>query len=481
MKKGWIIGISVIIVMGILAVAGIFAYRYFSPFLWERTYEPVAYTETSGDAGGPFRGFYRIYAYGASDSLKPDKEWIKKELNDNKDQTLVLCEVNLNAYRNGDISETGLKNIEDFLDIFIDSNKTLIVRFLYDWSGLDTIANEEPEDISIIKRHMEQIAPIINKRKAAILTHQGIFAGKYAEMHSSKYTSDKNVKQLFETLDGFCDDDIYLSVRTPRFYRLLTGIQNTVDLEKLSHDASKIYNRVALFNDGMLGSSNDVGTYGDGNFSENQGAVAVCREDEIGFQDSLCKYVPNGGEVIIDNKYNDMPAAAETLKNIHVSYLNSEYDTQVFEKWEKSSYEQYDSSYDYIQSHMGYRFLVKDSYVVTEAFSDQKEKFYVIISNTGFAPYYKNSSISLRLVGDNGIEKDITTDINPENISLTEDTVIEFEFDKRELLQGEYHLFIHLKDEGLGASIPLANAGYSNGEDFELGTYKVEGMKLFGK
>ena len=48
------------------------------------------------------------------------------------------------------------------------------------------------------------------------------------------------------------------------------------------------------------------------------------REEELAFQDVLCSSVPSGGEVIVDNPYNDLENAIADLKTMHVSYLNED-------------------------------------------------------------------------------------------------------------------------------------------------------------
>ena len=105
---------------------------------------------------------------------------------------------------------------------------------------------------------------------------------------------------------------------------------------------SSLASRLGLYNDGMLGSANDTGTYGDKaaadldtNYSD-----AWTREDELAFQNDLCLYVPNGGEVIIDNVYNDFDNAVKDLSQMHVSYLNSEYDSTVLNKWKEKQKDQ---------------------------------------------------------------------------------------------------------------------------------------------
>ncbi len=76
------------------------------------------------------------------------------------------------------------------------------------------------------------------------------------------------------------------------------------------------------FNDGMLGSVSDYGTYSDNTRQDAGDFSAWTREEELAFQDVLCSSVPSGGEVIVDNPYNDLENAIADLKTMHVSYLN---------------------------------------------------------------------------------------------------------------------------------------------------------------
>ena len=94
---------------------------------------------------------------------------------------------------------------------------------------------------------------------------------------------------------------------------------------------------------------------------------AWTREDELAFQNDLCRYVPNGGEVIIDNVYNDFDNAVKDLSQMHVSYLNSDYDSTVLNKWKETIVNGTDdvwngmSGYDYIKRHLGYRYVLDSS------------------------------------------------------------------------------------------------------------------------
>ena len=86
------------------------------------------------------------------------------------------------------------------------------------------------------------------------------------------------------------------------------------------------------------------------------------------FQEKLCSRVPNGGEVIIDNEYNDLECAIADLKTMHVTYLNQDYDAAVLEKWASSAVQTSDcfdgmEGLSYIERHLGYRLVLSDVFM----------------------------------------------------------------------------------------------------------------------
>lgn len=115
------------------------------------------------------------------------------------------------------------------------------------------------------------------------------------------------------------------------------------------------------------------------------------RADELTFQDKLCQYVPNGGEVITPNSRNDLDAAIQTLQTMHVSYLNKDYDPDVInKKWKTSLYSGSDllyhgmTGYNYISCHLGYRYVLTAS-----AFSPGQVS--ITVENKGFSSCYRSA------------------------------------------------------------------------------------------
>ena len=243
-----------------------------------------------------------MYRYMLNDSPCTQQQY-QSDIDSNP-YTLALLEINLKTYRNTEISLFALHQCETILESWSHSHKKLIIRFLYDWDGIAYYS--EPDHIHTIINHMTQLSPIINAYYRSIYLLQGIFIGNWGEMHHSNYMDDKSVNTLINKLHSTIHPSVYLSVRTPQQWRMVTEQQP--ELKK----------RLGLFNDGMLGSASDLGTY-------------TNREEELQFQNRQMQYLPNGGEVIYNIHYNSIQTAVQSLKAMHVSYLNADYDTRVYD------------------------------------------------------------------------------------------------------------------------------------------------------
>ena len=66
---------------------------------------------------------------------------------------------------------------------------------------------------------MEQVGPVLNEHKKAIYLMQGIFVGNYGEMHGSKFLGQEDFMTLLNTFLDVTDDSLFLSVRTPAYWR----------------------------------------------------------------------------------------------------------------------------------------------------------------------------------------------------------------------------------------------------------------------
>ncbi|MDO5154837.1 MAG: DUF4832 domain-containing protein [Eubacteriales bacterium] len=350
----------------------------------------------------PNRGFYRIHGFRIHDDQMDFAEEIKKRYNDEDNTTLTMIQVNLEDFREGPISNQGLNNIQNLFENMQKTDKQWIVRFLYDWSGK---ANElDPEDIHIILNHMKQVAPLINQNADNIFTLQGLFIGNVGEMNGTSYTNQRDLELLANQLADCTSEDIFLSVRTPMFWRVINQTANLAEMEK---GRGTKMDRLGLYNDGMLGSATDYGTYGVHTQAEDGDFSKWTREEEISFQNKLCQNVPQGGEVIVENAYNDFENALQDLREMHVTYINKDYDQAVFDKW-KNYIVQEDSCYQgmdglsYMERHLGYR-LYLNKVQMDYHYAEDQVSLRLYLKNSGFAPLYKKAKVELLL-------RDVDTD-----------------------------------------------------------------------
>ena len=425
----------------------------------------------------PFCGFYQMYGYTLSDEgSEPLRNWCDAILSHN-DSSLVLLEINLRNYSGGAISDDALAQLEELLDTFASRNLTLILRFLYDWDG--RAPETEPSSRTIIQTHMEQIAPYVNRHAASILTLQSIFTGDCGEMHHTRYGSREDISALLETLSREIDPQIFLSVRTPAQLRSFTGSCSPLP-EENAFSGTPI-SRLGLFNDGMMGSVSDLGTYDDTPLSSAADpSEKGTREEELAFQNQLCRYVPNGGEVVIDNYCNDLTNAIRDLSFLHVSYLNAGHDTAVLDKWKHTVYEGKDgfsgqSGYDYIAAHLGYRYLLTDAAITFDPFGDSTARLTLSMTNTGFAPSYRKYESTVTLTGDS-LSQPLVFPMEWDNRFLcgSDTQKIMVSLPVRDLEPGTYSLSFSMSNPDLDLPIQLANRTEASDGSVLIGSFTLE-------
>lgn len=464
------IGLSLVILL-ILFISGAFL-SY--PTISVKT-EEYEFVESARELQNPKRGFYQIYGFLIEDESRDYMQYIKELYEEDNATMLSLIEINLRNYRDGEITETGLANIGELFHALAGIDKQLIVRFLYDWNG----ENEkyEPESIETILTHMKQLAPVLDEYSNNIFIIQGLFIGHWGEMHGTKFSSGDDMRRLAAQLNEAVDASVYLSVRTPAQWRSITGLE---DGSKENIEGSSLAKRLGLFNDGMLGSESDYGTY---KIQKNEEGESTGRTDELVFQEELCRSVPNGGEVIIDNFYNDFEGAIQDMARMHVTYLNNAYDKKVLEKWkntlvtEEGCFQGMDGL-SYMKRHLGYRLLITDVDFGHERFADHMT-VRITVKNVGFAPLYREPEVSLSLysteTGDlqtYGIRSDLCGLAGGNDSERVLD--LEFDIDLDRLSKGTYEIYFMLTDPDTNNPILLANEQDMRQYGYLAGTAEVQ-------
>ncbi|WP_322202654.1 DUF4832 domain-containing protein [Acutalibacter intestini] len=432
---------------------------------------PQKFVESAKELKNPDRGFYRISTFWISDQPGEYAQQIQEITKEERD-ALVLVEICLQDYRDGEISPMGIDNIHVLFRSLIETGKRLIVRFLYDWDGENL--EHEPESINVVLGHMEQLGPVILQYQEYIFTLQGAFVGNWGEGNGTRYSSNENMSQLMEKLCQVTEGRVPLAVRTPAQWRSITKSRSP--LQKDSQWA-----KLGLFNDGIMGNESDYGTYGSNDGSDL--TAAWTSDLELRFQESLCGYVLNGGEVIIDSPRNDFERALGQLKTMHITYLNRNYDQAVLDKWARTSY-QGDGCFagmdgrTYIERHLGYRLLI--DYV--EMGYDPGTKWVSIdvnLRNAGFAPIYSKPDLLLNLWNQEE-GRQFVCRVDQSLQALTggnreQDTVaVHADILSSALAQGEYRVYFSMTDPLTGKAVELANEGAPEELGWFVGTIQVK-------
>lgn len=442
------------------------------------TYEADTSSESSSPIQNPFCGFYKINGYLLADDVK-NKDLINQVRKNCKDNPypLVLTEINLQNYSDSSLSSAAQQQLDTILTQYTSAKKQVILRFLYDWNG--KAIQTEPSDFQQIKKHISQISSAVNKHKDCVYIIQGAFIGNIGEMNNSNYNDINQIRQLIETLADSTDPQIYLAVRTPAQLRGI--LRTSVPLSSQDSENGELISRLGLYNDGMLGSVYDMGTYDDTpRTSDSKPDEPGTRKEELLYQYELCQYVPNGGEVTMDNQYNDLDNAISDLAQMHVSYLNSDHDKTVLDKWKDSTYRGKGvfhgvNGYDYISAHLGYRYFIKESHIDFHSIISDDAALYMTIANTGFSSAYKKYDSTLILTEDDtGKITRIETTIDNRRISGNDQADFKTNLSIRSLRKGSYTLALEMKDSYTRDYIHFANTGFETSDSIPLGTMTIQ-------
>lgn len=423
-------------------------------------YQPTHPEESTSVLTLPYCGFFHLYGYRLSEEDKKETmRWCEQMLA-NDSQSIVLLQINLCNYSNSPISENALEQLDNIFSAFSTAKKQIILRFLYDWDGkaLET----EPANLTQILSHMEQVAPVVNRYQSHIFLLQGVFTGNCGEMNQTHYGTNENIIQLMEYLSSVTDKNIFLSVRTPAQVRTITKSGNPLSEKEAYRDSLSA--RLGLFNDGMLGNAFDCGTYDDTSFADTSDYTEKgTRKEEISFQNTLCQFVPNGGEAVLDNPYNDLNNAITDLSRMHISYLSCDHDATVLNKWKKTIYhgEKSDifngvTGYDYIGAHLGYRYVLRNSSAGLNFFRSHIT-LSATIENTGFSPAYRPFQICFILQNATGDK--ITVPVNYDNRKILsgKTVTITTSLSAHKLQKGDYNLSLSFTDKATNLPVSFAN------------------------
>lgn len=334
----------------------------------------VVYTPSQEIFPNPERGFYK---YSRIDLTTGTGALTTTQLTSYRQSNITLTGrmFYLKKFKNTPLSQVALDEMERDFVTARNVGIKIIVRFAYSESE-----TEPDAPLSIIKQHLDQLKPVLEKNADVIFTVQAGLIGAWGEWY---YTTNNlnNAGARAEVITKLLEvvpKNLTIQLRTPA-YKQQFFQRNTPLTYEEAHKGTDI-SRVGHHNDCFLASSTDYGTY-------NNPTV------DKAYLNKECLFVPIGGETCppTDVEGANSTKAQSEMRFLRWTYLNEDYYRPVNDLWK------IDGGMDNILRELGYRFQL-----ISGDYSNKVKpggKFYarILIKNLGYAPIYNKRFVELIL------------------------------------------------------------------------------------
>lgn len=322
----------------------------------------------------PARGFYHVYTYDlTAQECEEDWGWSLQ-----RKERLALVLLDIGGCAGQDLSEEHLAKAARIFSLFADNHMQMIVRVVYDRLGHGR--EREPDTLEQVQRHMRRMAEVLLEYASDIFVFQGLFIGSWGEMHDSRYADEASLRKLYKT---FCDatkGNIRLAVRKPQLQRMLTASAGTVVS--------------GLYDDAILGSDTDMGTFG---WLDNVSDPTVMwtPQRELQFIEQQSRRVSCGGEILAGALEQPWDQVLERMRRMQLTYLNRVHEPCVWQQWEiqpdpLSAVGR--TKLETLQAYLGYRYELEDLFFTRTVYG---AGFVFTIRNAGFACCYDRLRMEL--------------------------------------------------------------------------------------
>ena len=314
-----------------------------------------------------------------------------------------------------DLTEDALNVLQQTFDNIRANKGFVIVRICYDpwYNGRSNVTPEH----KWVMRHVEQLAPVLSKNTDVIVALEMGMHGAYGEMHSDTSITYDRVAEAVNLMLRNTPPELKILTRTGNYSAKVLGFDNWgvdfhIDGEKFAEIAKAkgdtMY-RVGMFNDGYLGTQYDYGTWG------ADCKTSICREEGVAWLEKYGINTPYGGEALTTASGYQIINTPEFLAyegfRTHTSYLNIQWNNNLIDGWKKTPFKQKDFDYDpahvdslsgfkYINDHLGYRFVLRESWLSDTVGSDGILRAKLRIQNVGFGNLTWKAPVRLAVLKD---------------------------------------------------------------------------------
>ena len=342
----------------------------------------VQFTPSTLDFPNPERGFYKF----AADPAKLDAGYLNSITQ--QGYRLIYTPADLSQWRNQDLPQSYLNSLNDGFELMRQAGVKAVLRFAYDYeaSGKDT-------NLAQVKRHIEQLKPIINRNADVIAVWQGGFIGAWGEWHSSAngLNSDSNKKEIAQALLAALPANRQLNLRYP--YDLIKWYGTPASAEDFANNSEKA--RIGIHNDCYLTSIDDTGTY--------QPRRDQTIEAQRMFTRQHVQYTSFGGETCapVANARTTCSDILREGKEFRLAYQNYDYHETFIDGWTK------EGCMADVQKNIGYRIELSQFQISSQANASGSLKWALKLSNQGWARPINPRNIVVRFTSSSGSSKDV--------------------------------------------------------------------------
>ena len=316
--------------------------------------------------------------------------------------------------KNQDLTEDALNVLQTTFDNIRSFGGHVIVRICYDpwYNGRSNVTPEH----KWVMRHVEQLAPVLSKNTDVIVALEMGMHGAYGEMHSDTNITYDRIAEATNLMLRSTPPELKILTRTGNYSAKVLGFDNWgvdfhIDSDKFKEIAKAkgdtMY-RVGMFNDGYLGTQYDYGTWG------ADCKTSICREEGVAWLEKYGINTPYGGEALTTAENYQVINTPEFLSyegfRTHTSYLNIQWNNNLIDSWKKTHFKGKDFEYDgskidsltgfkYINDHLGYRFVLRESWMSDTVNGNGILRAKLRIQNVGFGNLTRKMKVSLYVHG----------------------------------------------------------------------------------
>ncbi len=331
---------------------------------------------TNADFANPERGFYGW----AGNDFATQYDAGSVQAAKTAGQSLVLAKVELDNYRATDLTAAWLTQLgNSFAKVRAAGLKTTLL-FSYDFSagGRDASAAQ-------IKRHIEQLQPVLAANADVIPFMRAGFIGAWGEWHSSQAGNSCGYNAPASTTCAQADANRIivrdaLLANMPATTQI--GFRYPPDLQKWYPSATQ-QKRAGIHNDCFLAGPSDSGTFDD----PSSRTYAKALTEQTAYGGETCE---NAGTPVRNTCADILKEGAE----YHLAWLNISYAPSVINKWKA------DGCFAEVSRSMGYRLQLDAASHEREAAAGQSVTVAVDLRNVGWARIFSARKLVATFVND---------------------------------------------------------------------------------